>query len=105
MALVDRLAGIGTGELVSNISVHTFWAAIYELSKGQVTQQQIINYFDLDAGEQTELNWLVTKYAGLPTDAKKAEFVELMHVLFLLASSNVPGYSTNAELVARINAI
>ena len=105
MSLLNRIAGIGDPETVPKLPVHTFWAAMYELSKGKVTQAQIISFFGLDAGEQDELTWLVNKYTGQPTAAKKAEFIELMHVIFMLAEAKVPGYSSNADITARINAI
>jgi hypothetical protein len=107
MPLIDRLAGFtGEGEPEhNNISVLTFWAMLFEMSKGKITKAQIESYLNLDAGERTEMDWLVGKYNAQPNATAKAAFVDLMQIIFLLASDKVPGYTTNAELVARINAI
>lgn len=106
MALIDRLAGINQDpENNQKLSVNAFHAMLYELASGQVTKAQIVAYFSLDATEETELDWIIGKYNAQPTAAAKEKFVELMRVLFILAESQVPGYSTNADLVARINAV
>jgi len=106
MPLIDRLAGLidpDTGP--PRIAVDLFWAHLYEMALGQITQQQIITTFELSASEQTELSWLVGKYNAQPNATAKAKFIELMRVIFMMAESRVPGYITNAGLVARINAI
>jgi hypothetical protein len=59
----------------------------------------------LDASEQIELDWIVDKYNAQPNATAKAKFVELIRVIMLMAESDAPGYSTNTEIVARINAI
>lgn len=106
MALIDRLAGLGGMESADpKLSVNAFWALLYEMAKGQITKAQIVAYFDLDMDEQTELDWLIGKYNAQPTATAKASFVELMRVIFLLAEARVPGYTTNANIIARINAI
>ena len=105
MALIDRLAGIGDIELNGKLSVNAFWAMLYEMAKAKITRQQIINYFALDADEVIELDWLIGKYNAQPNATAKASFVELMQVIFFLSESGVAGYMTNAEIVARINAI
>lgn len=105
MALVDRLAGFGDPETNQKLSVNAFWAHLYELANGQRTQAQIITYFGLDAAEQAELTWLIGKYNVQPNATAKAKFVELMQVIFFMAENGVSGYTTNAEIVARINAI
>lgn len=105
MALVDRLAGINQDPEGGNkLSVNAFHAMLYELAAGQVTKAQIVAYFALDAGEEAELDWIIGRYNAQPNAAAKEKFVELMRVLFILAESQVPGYSTNADLVARIDA-
>jgi hypothetical protein len=75
------------------------------MAKGKVTKTQIENYFALDVGEKSELQWLIDKYNAQPTATAKASFIELINVIFYLAESKVPGYTTNADIVARINAI
>ena len=106
MPLIDRIAGLtdpDTGP--PRIAVDLFWAHLYEMAQGQITQQQIITTFELSASEQTELSWLVGKYNAQPNATAKAKFIELMRVIFMMSESRVPGYITNAGIVARINAI
>jgi hypothetical protein len=105
MALIDRLAGIGDPETTVKLSIAAFWALLYEMAKGKVTKTQIETYFALSAGEKTELQWVIDKYNAQPTATAKASFVELMMVIFSLCEARVPGYTTNADIVARINAI
>jgi hypothetical protein len=106
MALIDRLAGIGTDpELVRKLPITYFWANLYELAQGYRTKQQIVDLFALDTGEANELQWLIDKYNAQPTATAKAKFVELVNVILIMAEAKAPGYTTNAQLVARINAI
>ena len=105
MALIDRLGHLDRSETANNIPSSVFHALLYELSAGQVTKQQIINYFALDAGEQNELDFIIARYNAQPTAAAKEKFVELIRILFILAEAQVPGYVTNSDLVARIDAI
>ena len=108
MSLIDRLGGIAPSpvpEDFKKLSLDTFWACLYELSQGKVTKAQMVAYFELDATEEAELDWIIGRYNAQPNATAKAKFVELMRVILMLAESGVPGYTTNADLVARINAI
>ena len=105
MALIDRLAGFGDWEAGRKLPITYFWSCLYEMSKGKFTRAQIITQFALDAGEITELDWLIAKYNSMPTAAAKADLVELINVILIMAEAGAAGYTTNAELVARINAI
>lgn len=105
MALIDRLAGIGDPETNRKLPITYFWACLYELAQGKFTKAQIVSLFDLDAGEANEVQWLIDKYNAQPNATAKAKFVELINVILIMAESEAPGYTTNAELVARINAI
>ncbi len=98
MSLVDRLAGIEQPKL----PVHGFWAALVEFSQSEINKAGIVTKFDLSAGEQTELDWLITRYQA---STNKTKFERLMHVIFILAEERTTGYITNADLVARINRI
>ncbi len=104
MSLVNRLAGIGTAE-GGRIPVAKFWACLYELAQGKMTRQNLIDYIGLDAQETTELDWIIGRYNAQPNATAKSKLVELMQVIFYLCETGVPGYTTNAEIVARINAI
>ncbi len=83
----------------------TFHGMLYELAQGKVTKAQIEDYFELTPEDKADLQWLIDRYNAQPNAAAKERFVELVRVLFLLAESRVPGYTTSAELAARINAI
>lgn len=101
MALVNRLAGI-EGEEENKLGVATFHGCLYELAGGYVTLQQVIDYFDLDAGEQSELTWLITQYNANPTAEAKSQWLERLRIVFYLAETQVPGYSSNVDLVAKL---
>lgn len=110
MGLLNRIAGIPDSPEqdpadVKRIPVDFFWAYLYEIAQGQRTQAQLIARFELDAGEQAELSWLVGKYNAQPNANAKAKFVELMRVIFMLCEAGEPGYTTSADIAARINAI
>ena len=108
MSLIDRLGGIAPSpvpEDFKKLSLDAFWACMYEVAQGQATKAQLVNYFELDAAEETELNWIIDRYNAQPNASAKAKFIELLRVLFILAESKVPGYVTNAQLTARINAV
>lgn len=105
MALIDRLAGLGDPETNRKLPITYFWANLYELAQGQRTKAQIASLFELDAGEAAELQWIIDRYNAQPNSTAKAKFVELINVVFILAEAKAPGYTTNAELVARLTAI
>lgn len=105
MALVDRLAGLGDPEVNQKLPVLTFWAMLYELGQGTITKADVVSRFALTADEQVELDWLIGRYNAQPNSTAKARFVDLMQVIFLLAEDAMPGYQTNAQLRARIDAI
>lgn len=105
MALIDRLAGLGDPETNRKLPITYFWANLYELAQGKRTKAQIVSLFALDAGEADELQWLIDKYNAQPNATAKAKFVELINVILIMAEAQAPGYTTNAQLTARINAI
>lgn len=109
MSLINRIAGIPeqgqSPEDVRRIPVDFFWAYLYELAAGVKTQADVVAVFELDAGEQADLTWLVGRYNAQPNATAKAKFVELMRVIFILAEANDPDYMTGAQIAARIQAI
>ena len=109
MGLINRLAGIPeegqSPDDLQKIHVEYFYSMLYELAAGKQSRQNVIDFFSLNVVETTELDWLITKYNALLTDETKAKFVETIRVLFVLAEAGRSGYTTNAELVARINLI
>ena len=106
MALIDRLAGFSGGvEDFRRIPLDHFWAHLVEMSQGRVTRQNMIDRFELDASETTELDWLIGKYNAQPTAAAKERFIELTRVFLVMAEGGFPGYATNADLTAKLNAL
>lgn len=103
MSLVNRLSGIGSAETTVKLPVSAFYGHLFEMAKGKRTRQNIIDFFELDAQEVTELDWLIAKYNSMPSATTKADFLQLIYVIFMLAEGKVPGYTTNAEVVARIS--
>lgn len=105
MALIDRLAGIGDPESVDKLPITYFWANLYELAQGYRTKAQIVSLFGLSTQEASELQWLIDRYNAQPNAEAKSKFVELINVILIMAEAKAPGYTTNADLVARITAI
>ncbi|NIQ10490.1 MAG: hypothetical protein GWO08_22320, partial [Gammaproteobacteria bacterium] len=71
-------AGIGTGEGEGKLAVNTFHAMLRELANAEMTKQDIIDYWSLDAGEQTELDWVIAQYNAQPNAEAKDKFILLM---------------------------
>lgn len=97
MALINRLAGVDEDKL----PVHQFYATLFEFARGEVNQQQVIDYWGLDADEQTELAWLVAQYSAA---TNKQEYLERLHCVLMLAEAGVPGYDSQASLAAKLTA-
>lgn len=101
MALVERLMGLEAPK----IPVHTFFAAQGEVIAGRLTLAQVKTFLEMDAAAQTEYDALA---ATAPTGststalANKALFVEKLHGIFILAEDRIPGYSTPAEVRAKL---
>jgi hypothetical protein len=106
MSLIDRLAGLNQdSENPNKLPITYFWANLYEMAQGYRNKAQIVSHFNLDTDEANELQWIINKYNAQPDAVSKAKFVELINVILIMAEARAPGYTSNAELVARINAI
>lgn len=105
MSLVSRLAGIGDPETTRKLPLNTFWAVMHEIRHERISLPAVIAHYGFDDGEQAELVWLMTRYAEQPDAASKLQFLDYVLAVFMLAEAGFPGYSTEAEIVARINAI
>lgn len=112
MPLVERLMGLNEdGSAPSGdpdrpkIPVHDFFAAGQELVMGRLTVAQIKAALDMDTSEQTEFDALV---ATAPTGttaiatAQKAQFVESVHAVFILAEGGYAGYNTPAGVRSKL---
>jgi len=74
-----------------DISMHIFSAGLTLWGAGEVTRTQLINFFNLDATEQTQLDEIKTKFNGL-TNLQKAAFhgtVEAANIAFEEGAINV----------------
>lgn len=105
MSLISRLAGIGDPETTHKLPINALWAVTYEIRAQRITLPQIIAHWGFDEGEQTELVWLMTRYAEQPDEPSKVIYLDQLRAIFMLAESKFPGYSTEAEIVTMINAI
>ena len=99
MSLINRLAGLNDEE---KIAVHYFYAAMLEMHYGEVTRAQIITHFGLETEDEVGLDVIIAKYQGLSNNSQKLEFVNWIHAVFMLAESGAPGYTTGADLNARL---
>jgi hypothetical protein len=101
MALVERLMGLEQPK----IPVHDFFAAGHELVMGRLTVAQIKTALGMDAAAQAEFDSLValapSGTSALAT-AQKAQYVESLHSVFILAEGGYAGYNTAAGVRSKL---
>jgi len=74
MTLEDRLKNPNNPDgIINTIASHNFSAALTLWGAGEITRQNVINFFSLDATEQTQLDEIKSKYDGL-NNINKAAF-------------------------------
>lgn len=101
-ALVERIMGIDGFE---KIHVHKFFALNNERIQGRQTRQNVIDALGLTGDDITEYDALA---ALAPTgttvlaEAQKTMFLESVHSIFILAEERVTGYSTPAQVRAKL---
>ena len=101
-ALVERIMGEPGFE---KISVHQFFALNNERIQGRQTRQNVIDALGLTGADITEYDALA---ALAPTgttalaEAQKSLFLSSVHSVFLLAEDHVIGYSTPAQVRAKL---
>jgi len=99
MALVQRL--IGTQD--PKIPIHQFWAGLFELHLGKITETQFKEAFQITSTEDlADWVWLVGRYT---LSTNKPDFILQLHSIFMLAESRMFGYEDTATMAARIAAI
>jgi hypothetical protein len=101
MALVERLIGTEPPK----IPVHDFFAACHELVMGRLTVAQIKTALNMDAAAQTEFDAMVAlaPYGSTAlATAQKAQYVESMHSVFILAEGGYTGYATAANVRSKL---
>lgn len=96
MSLIEQIIGI---EEPTKMGLHIIRAAANEIAIGNTTLTAVVNYFGLDATEQTEMNWLVGRITG----ATNKERVSIgIDTVLNAAELNITGYTTKALVQAKI---
>ena len=101
MALVERLMGLEEPK----IPVHDFFAAGHELVMGRLSAAQIKSNLNMDAAAQAEFDALIALAPSGSTalaTAQKAQYVESIHSVFILAEGGYPGYNTPAAVRGKL---
>jgi hypothetical protein len=88
MPLIERLMGLEEPKLPT----HQFIAAVAENTRGEMTNQQIIDAFALDPGEQTEAVALRDRVTTGPTGDRLNR--ALIHDVLLLAEQGIAPYGS-----------
>lgn len=101
-ALIERIMGEPGAE---KIRVHVFYALNHQRIEGALTRQNVIDALGLTGADITEYDALAalapTGTAALNV-AQKAMFLESIHSIFILAEERVTGYSTPAQVRAKL---
>ena len=100
MALVERLMHLDT-DPDRNIAVHLFFAAMVEMSEGEITSAQVKNYLNTTSADDVDLDALVALAPS--TVAERSIYVNRIHAVFMLAAAAVPGYDTPAAVRSKLN--
>lgn len=112
MSLIQRLAKGLDDEGNGKLPILTFQSALFEIYTGNRTELEAAAYFGLDESEAAELHWLTEQFEAYGNDSnpditrlrKMYWFMSLSHILYLI-EAQVPGYQTDLDIVARIEAI
>lgn len=78
----------------ARIPVHTFAAALRELTRGAVTKAQIVAAFSLTPEDETELDAIIATYQALPTSTAQGRAVVKLHDVMILCET---GFYTKAK--------
>lgn len=97
-SLFDKL--VGNEE--PRVSVHGFVAALKEWQDGAVTRADIVQSFGLDAGDESDLDWLK---AQAQASADREKFVAALEQVLILGQQRRFGYNVKATAVARVSAL
>jgi len=72
---------------LGKLNVHAFGAALAELARGSVTEQQVASAFGLSTDDQTELAAIIEKYNNLPNSTAKAAAMSKFHDVMILVEA------------------
>lgn len=89
-------------ENIGGISIDQFSAMLIEYTFGAVTREQVISEFNLDATEQVQLDYILSK--GANASARRELYQRIRSILHL-AEGNVAGYGLPSQLEAVIQSI
>jgi hypothetical protein len=88
MALIDKLARDGDPN-DPWISYRAFSAGMYFWALGEITRQDVIDAFSLEATDETQLDELASYYTGLSADEKAQFFDRLFNACVLLREGHI----------------
>lgn len=108
MALLEKIAGSldDNGEHCKIPPCH-FWATVWEIAVGEITEAQAANYWGSqmggawDADDTTDLAWLVGKVPA-NINQRILWMIGLQAILYAV-ELEAPGYTDITDIVARIN--
>jgi hypothetical protein len=83
-----------------NIPIHSFRAALGDYAAGETIRSEIVNYFNLDAEAQTDLDVLLGQIDG-SNNIQKALFLLQLHDVMMIAEEGAK-YTTKAEFKTRL---
>ncbi len=90
MALIDRIARDQPdprGEV--GLPGHVFSSAVYFWAKGDITRQNVIDGFNLDATDEIQLDQLQTHYLSLPPNDRRAFLSDFWGATMLLDAGKI----------------
>jgi hypothetical protein len=87
------------------IPVHAFFAGCHEIVMGRLTVANLKTGLSMDSAAQSEFDAMIalapTGSTALAT-AQKAQYVESIHSVFILAEGRYAGYSTAAQVRTKL---
>lgn len=86
MALIDRLAH---DEGMAEIASHSFSAALWFWTKGDITRTNVVDAFALDVTDRVQLDQLQTHYVGLSATGKATFHSDIEAAGILLETRNI----------------
>ncbi len=101
--LFERLSHPESGK----ISIHGFMAALGEYARGEIAQQDIVDFWKLDAGEESELRtfFLDKQDAKAKAGDDTREYASIVHDVLILGEIRFPGYDGEDALASKLKAI
>ena len=97
MALFEKLVGTEDPKL----PIHTFAGSLHLWAKGLVTRADIVASYELDAGDDADLDFLKSKYDA---SANKTDFIATIEMLLIHGEDGGRfGLDNKATFVAAVN--